>query len=780
MTCKLLPKSSVVILVFALFALPMGCGGDGDDIFITQDPSSGPIDATAMTDEELAALDVTTTIDGVSIASPPVVTFTYQTADGRAIMGLEEYWEASNRYIRFTITKLVPGLNGDPDSWVAYTRDASSGDPDYDTGSSFVSLGGGKYRFTFNTDVRTVAGVPYEPTLTHRVAGQIGSGSVPLEAQNMWLDLVPAGGAVTMTRNIAVMDTCNDCHEDLVFHGRRFEVEYCVQCHNPDLASGEGDFAFMVHRIHAAGTFTVLDGGVDYSEVTYPQNVINCSKCHKDSPETPEGDNWMTVPHMMACTGCHSNVDFATGTGHGPGLPQGDNQNCALCHGVGEEFSAVASHTTANSTPNNPQLFDGQRNISYELVDAVVDGGSNEVTIQFRIMDGMTPLDLTNLPVDLTDGMGAGLRYPTFLLAYAMAQDGIAMPADFNNFGRRGAQPISINLDDFSPIATSSPLGMLSFDAMSGVMTATITDAGSQFPIGAGLRTIGLQNYLQQDLDGDGSSDVSLHALSDMVTVTGDNARRSVIATANCSDCHEWFEGHGGNRVLGEGSPNICTMCHVPNQSSSGRTVTDPTARGLDAALTAAIADGHLDPSVDPMDPLTYPEDAQNFKDMIHGIHASGFRDRPYQHVRGPGRQDYYDWSEVTFPRGASTSNCSLCHEDGTFTLPLPDDLLATTVRTTAAADGLDPDNPTVEGAFVNVPNGFDWVNSPVASSCYYCHTNVEAWAHMAQNGGSLSVPPFGGGMMLTNRSALPNNFESCSLCHGPGKTADIAEVHNR
>ena len=60
----------------------------------------------------------------------------------------------------------------------AYTRDTTndgSTPPDYDTGSSLVDHGDGTYTFTFNTDVAMVTGVTYEPTLSHRVAGQIGS-----------------------------------------------------------------------------------------------------------------------------------------------------------------------------------------------------------------------------------------------------------------------------------------------------------------------------------------------------------------------------------------------------------------------------------------------------------------------------------------------------------------------------------------------------------------------------------------------------------------------------
>jgi hypothetical protein len=46
-----------------------------------------------------------------------------------------------------------------------------------------------------------------------------------------------------------------------------------------------------------------------------------------------------------------------------------------------------------------------------------------------------------------------------------------------------------------------------------------------------------------------------------------------------------------------------------------------------------------------------------------------------------------------------------------------------------------------VEGAFVNVPNQTDWVNTPMASACGYCHTWDEAVNHMRQSGGFLNDP---------------------------------------
>jgi OmcA/MtrC family decaheme c-type cytochrome len=760
-----------VVLFAAALVFGTGCtGDDGDDGRNGKDGADGAdglpaltvIDAGQVSDEFLADLDVVAQVTGITIASPPVVTFTLESSSGIPITGIVPFWEDSNRYVRFTLTKLVPGTGTEPNNWVSYTRDATSGEPDYDTGASLVDNGDGSYTFTFLTDVTNVPGILWEPTLTHRLAGQLGSRNPPLEPQNFVHDFVPDGSAVTLTRRIATMDSCNECHDDLVFHGRRFLVEYCVNCHNPDLASGEGHMPFMIHKIHNSGTFAILDDAIDFSHLTYPQAVNNCRKCHNgDDAATPDGNNWKEVPNAAACDGCHEN--FTNGT-HTAG-PQPDS-SCKGCHSADqiEEY-----HVTPNATPNNPNLVTDQRNITYELLDASVNA-ANEVTINFRILSDGTPLDLTALPQDLLDGN----RYPSFLLAFAMPQSGIMEPMDYNNMGNRGAQPTGVGIDDLSPLETDEPVGTLSYDGASGVNTAVITDGGSQFPVGATLRAVGLQSYLRQDLDGDGAYDVSLHTPSAVVAVTGDDERRTVIDNANCSNCHEWFEGHGGNRTY---NIQICTLCHNPNLSSSGRTVTDPTGRGLDGDIQDALDDGTLDQSVDPDDPLTYPEDAQNLKDLVHGIHSSGFRTRPFQHVRG-GRQGYYDWSHVTFPRGASTSNCKLCHKDGTYELPLAADLLPSTVRTTGIGDGQDASVADAETAFQNVPNDTDWINTPTAASCVMCHTGTDAMAHMTQNGALLSEPSVPIGNSFVSRILFGTTYESCTVCHGPGKLADIEEVH--
>jgi len=130
--------------------LATGCGDDVTKKYY-ENPDGSTIDVSTAPDDVVANLDVVSEITNVKISSPPVVSFSVSTAEGTPITGLASFWDQNNRFIRFTIDKLVPGTSGDPDSWVAYVLD--NGEPDYDTGSSVVDNGDGTYTFTFLTDV---------------------------------------------------------------------------------------------------------------------------------------------------------------------------------------------------------------------------------------------------------------------------------------------------------------------------------------------------------------------------------------------------------------------------------------------------------------------------------------------------------------------------------------------------------------------------------------------------------------------------------------------------
>jgi OmcA/MtrC family decaheme c-type cytochrome len=763
-------KTLLLVALLALAVALAGCEGD-DGSQGPQGPAGPPggavVDASTASATTLAEIDVQSEITSVTIASPPVVKFTLKDSNGRGITGLAALNASNPGFVRFNLAKLVPGTNGDPDSWVSYVRD-SAGLPTTERTGTLVDHGDGSYTYTFATDVNAVAGVTYQPTLTHRLGGQIGSGSVALEAQNFAYDFVPAGGAVTVKRNIATVSSCNECHGRLVFHGRRFEVEYCVTCHNPDLIEGPDslNMSTLAHKIHSANS-TYLDS--EFAEVTFPQDK-NCLKCHNGADSaTPQGDNWKNKPNLAACGGCHDAdnvppVDFTTGVGHDGGI-QLDNSACAGCHSA---TAIEGYHLSANATPNNPNVPAGAVNFTYEISGVTVNA-DNQAVINFRILADGTPVTFGAAGTTLLTGFTGS---PSFLVAYALPQDGIATPADYNNIGKAGAQPASVSITNL----WNGTQGTLT--GTGGNYTATLTSAASLFPVGASLRTVALQGYFTQDAGTNGiAAKTARHTIAAVKSVTGEE-RREVVDNEKCANCHEWFEGHGGNRVY---TIAVCTLCHNPNLSSSGRAMNPALAAsrastGLPSAATVDLGTS---------DTSTWPEDSNNLKDMIHGIHSAqtlndsgtitGPRDQDYEFVRGRNDGIYYNWSEVTFP--GNLALCTTCHKDGTWELPLSSNALPTTVRTTGTVDGLDNSLFTdVVTARATVPNETDWVNSPTASSCYYCHTNTLAVAHMRQNGGVISVAD-PTAAEFTQRSTL-NTVESCVICHGPGKQADVETVH--
>jgi len=718
------------LIIWATSDINDSCVGQGGVVYVVAEP---PIDITTMTPEQRAAitgLQIAQDSIKVSFDSPPTATFLVTDASGRPVVGIESLIASDDRFVRFTMAKLVAGTNGDSDSWYSYVRDADS-IPTYDSprsGGTLVANANHTYSYTFAYDVS--ADAAFDNSVTHRLGGQIGNSDSGLAPLNIVYDFVPNQSAVTTTRDIAMTSSCNECHVRLVAHGRRFEVGYCVTCHNPGLVEGGDsyDMSVMVHKIHAADP-DWRDGFA--AEVTYPQDLRNCRKCHNGADaETPQGDNWKNKPSREACGACHRGVNFDTGEGHAGG-PQADNSFCAACHGASQIEN---NHLTANATPNNPNLPSGVPRIAYSISDVTVDG-NGAPTITFTITADGSPLDVTNLP-------SAYSSSPSFLLAWAESQDGVASPSDYNNLGRKAGQPISVSIAD----VVSGTDGSVTYSS-DGSCTATLN---ATFPPGASLRAVGLQGYYQIDATGDGESDYSLHTPSVLMPVHGDGARRTVVDSSKCANCHEWFEGHGGNRVL---NMQICVMCHVPNLSSSGREINTPSEDVINA----------LGP-----DTLSYPEATQNFKDMIHGIHSAAVRTTDYQHVRNRNNGIYYNWSEVTFP--ADPGNCLVCHEDDTYELPLDENVLMTTNRTTGVANGMDGTPDDVASARETVPNDTDWVITPIAAACYACHTSEDAVAHMEANGGAIN----------SNRSTVltQNPVESCTACHGSGRDYAVETVH--
>jgi OmcA/MtrC family decaheme c-type cytochrome len=207
------------------------------------------------------------------------------------------------------------------------------------------------------------------------------------------------------------------------------------------------------------------------------------------------------------------------------------------------------------------------------------------------------------------------------------------------------------------------------------------------------------------------------------------------VNSAKCLNCHEMLDMHGGNRV---NNVQVCVVCHNPNLSSSGR--------GADPALVQTNGSDELLAAPYDGDPLTFPEDAQNLKDMVHGIHGGAKRDVAFMHVRNfdPRSVTLYDWSHVTYP--GQPNNCLACHDEGQYGADLDAGMLMTTVRTTTGS--IDETRDDVLAARAGVPNLTDEVKNPTAAACSGCHTSLLSTGHMQQMGGGFETR----GTVLDNR----------------------------
>src|SRR5689334_12127947 len=158
--------------ILALALSLAACGDDGSTG--ATGPAGPPGDPGVGVTSEATAL--TCAVDGITIASPPVVDFTMTNEHGVRFVGL------APGQIRFTLAKLVPGTNGNPDSWQSYiNRTETKGAGAWGAGGTAIQANSesngtlvsnldGTYRYTFANDVTNMTAplaVTWQPTLTH-------------------------------------------------------------------------------------------------------------------------------------------------------------------------------------------------------------------------------------------------------------------------------------------------------------------------------------------------------------------------------------------------------------------------------------------------------------------------------------------------------------------------------------------------------------------------------------------------------------------------------------
>ena len=750
------------------------CHGQGRELNVASvhnfDPATG---------NKLAPYTVTATITGVTFT--PVgdnvitaMTFTFATANAAAtaptINLLDNSSSTQLRYARFSIAHLDNGTNGNPNNWFDYTNGSR-------VNGRLVRNNPGvepaNYTYTFPDNTVTISGAggtastpiaPFDNAATTRVAIQIsglpaatGSTLTPPVA-NPTFDLVPNGTAIVTTKNNVTIAACNACHDPLSFHGGgRNDTKFCVVCHNPTLPAtdcvatntkaGMWNMSPMVHKIHSAQNI----GNVVFDEIAYPQSLTNCTTCHKGTDPY-----FKTRPSIEGCGSCHSNVNFATGAGHIGGA-QTTNAQCALCHSSTAIPGYHASKEGAPPTPNNPTVAGTLAVFEYGIDSVTVDN-TNAATVTFWIkktQSGATtyvnflPAATDNVAKVPTGFSGS----PSFLVAHAGSATN---PQDYSNWDEVPAAGFG------NPYATGQPrsvaivgLPVTATDNTNTKFRAKLTGTNT-FPAGAKMRAVALQGYFTQISGGTGLDNVGRHTPAVAKAVTGDAVRRTIVKSGydnvagvmtpvGCLECHEVFEGHGGNRV---NNVQVCVMCHNPQMTTSARTIPDNVTKN-----PAVVADFGSNP-------LTYPEIAQNMAEMIHGIHASkvgvfeGMRVKGVEIIRNrqesPGVYGVYiNGAEVTYP--GDLSHCTQCHYATTvptgatansYKADLPAGVLFTTEKVTTgnSSETLAQITGARQSFQGHDPSGntTDLVDSPVAGKCGYCHDTPAAIGHIISNGGQV------------------------------------------
>ncbi len=748
----------------ALLALALaGCGNSGSDNSTTSGAvGTGTNPTTSVTGaaELAASTALTMNVIGVTINSPPVVSFSVTNQAGTGMGGL------TAADLRFNIAKLMPGSNGGPSAWQNYINrvvgGAVQGSQERSAaGFAFGTLtnrGNGTYTYTFATDIRTVAcpapctdadgkalDLSYQPGATHRISIQQANSLYP-KASGV-LDFVPNGGAGSK-RDIVADSACDQCHSQLTAHGTRVEAKMCVTCHNAGswvagTPNTPVDFKVLIHKIHyskagaalpsvLAGTPYVVNGK-DFSKVVFPQDARNCTKCHDGTAgsaiATAQGDNWKKEPSIEACGSCHDNVYFGVKpdaakpyqTKAHTGGAMTDNSSCALCHAAGK-FTDKKDIVVAHNFPT--RLAAATAKFKYNIISVTPTTAGSFPVVTFSVTDPTSADKAYDIKTAAAFNSGAA---STLTVKLGWSTSDLGNDSSGQPFG----QPVSINLLGNAAVVAG---------ATAGTYTVTSTVAVPAAQTGT-LRAI-MEGHPAGDVTTAGTFTDRLAVTSvfkDAAITGAVSARRLVVDIAKCNVCHGVLSLHGNNRT---DEPGVCAVCHNPNATDGSRR---PTTAG---ALTGGT-DGKLEESID-------------FKTMVHAIHAGqtsngGFRTKGIT-VYGFGGS-VNDYSKVVFP--AKLNNCTACHTSSSYMLtgvwatPTASKILGTTTgsgaSTTLSADNLR--------------------TSPTAAVCSSCHDGATAKIHMqdAFNGGLFSV---------TQAAIAAAPEENCSFCHGSGKSFDVKTAH--
>jgi OmcA/MtrC family decaheme c-type cytochrome len=687
------------------------------------------------------------------------------------------------------------------------------------TSGQIVDNGSGDYTYTFPPSA-AVDGTKLAQT--HTVWIQLSrqtdlddtTNTRTFTTVNAEYNFIPGSNAAPEKREIVLTANCNKCHAGFKpqgltsngFHGSgRIEAPFCNVCHNAarvsaatnsDGVTPAASSAVFVHRIHKSMQLQAANVFHGINEVTYPQDIRNCAACHGGAAQ---GDQSKTKPSRAACGSCHDYVDF-TGAAvvlactspiskDANGIPvpcahlggqQLDDVNCAGCHAASGDKHVSVAPPDSNSTYAGGT--NANTNAAYLAAAGAVPAGAAKITYDVKSVQAVTDASVTpnvlrpqitfklkmngtdvvfNDPAAKPELVDNFVGSPSVYFAFAVPQDGIATPADFNASASGYIKGI------WNGAATGTGKGTIAFDAATGYYTITLT--GVQIPAAASMLTAGVgytyaltatQPLTQTNVPGypyaaNKTGGLIVPAANVWKTATGYSARRDIVDNAKCQTCHVTLGAsptfHAGQRNDGP----TCSFCHNPNRTSSGWSA--------------------------------------NAKDFIHSLHAGNQLSTKYTWHAESATEGFW---EISFP--SRLNNCEACHKPNTydFSLAASKDALPNLLWSAVATGKFDgasatafqfspfviADNTTTYGAgfafnagtaVTTAPTAGALVTSPITAACVACHDNAPAKAHMQANGGSFYAARLSLG-------ALPGAVEQCLICHGsqPNAIAPIADFH--
>jgi OmcA/MtrC family decaheme c-type cytochrome len=215
--------------------------------------------------------------------------------------------------------------------------------------------------------------------------------------------------------------------------------------------------------------------------------------------------------------------------------------------------------------------------------------------------------------------------------------------------------------------------------------------------------------------------------------------RRQVVAVDKCDACHGWVNAHGRNRA---NNPQVCAVCHNPKATDWRR------RQGTDAT----------------------GEQSVQFPVLIHSIHSArmrhsdfvvwGFNGANAAAGGNPGAENVF----AADPEGIPTTfnDCTICHANDTWKLPLNPDAQPTTVTDTKGT-------PTNQADDTGIAS--------VKAVCTSCHDATD-FANAALPVCNTLATVNGAPCKHSGGTGFGDDNATCYGCHQTGASADIAKFH--